>query len=192
MRLITAPTLNAVTVTEAKIQLEIPASFTDRDDYILMLIQAAERTLEERTNIAFLTQVREEYFDNWGWYRTNDLVSYPFQGDLSVKYYDQDNAEQTLDSESYLVHHDRGTSVEILSGISLPSLYERRGAVKIRYTAGWTSADLVPSDLKLAILKKIAQLYDDRLDRPGSEAFTFKNVPGAAERMVLNHMQRYV
>lgn len=191
MLVITPPVLNAVSVSEAKTQLAIPQLFTDHDQYLLLLIQAAERALEERTNIAFMTQVREEYFDSWGWYGVNELVSAPFQGDLTVKYYDSDNAEQTLADTDYIVHTDRGTMVEILSSLSYPTLFRRRNPVKVRATFGWEAPEQVPSDLKLAILMTVANSYDDRHDRRSTEAFTFKGIPSSAERMVLNHMKRY-
>ena len=191
MRVVTPPTLNAVSVSEAKVQLAIPQLFTEHDRHLLLLIQAAERALEERTNIAFMTQVREELFDNWGWHGVNELVSYPYQGGMEVTYYDTDNAEQTLDASSYIVHDDGGLSVEIRSDITRPTLFARRSPIRVRYTAGWTAPEKVPSDLKLAILMCVAASYDDHHDRIRTEAFSFKGIPTRAEQMVLNHMKRY-
>jgi uncharacterized phiE125 gp8 family phage protein len=49
-------------------------------------------------------------------------------------------------------------------GKSWPSTYDEIQAVQIRFVCGYATAADVPAEIKLAILLKVAQLYEHRGD----------------------------
>lgn len=89
----------------------------------------------------------------------------------SVRYYDSDNALQTVDPASYYVTDEQVPALRFVSGFSAPAVYDRPDAVRVDYVAGYlgegspptTQAELaanVPEQLKQAILVGVELLYD--------------------------------
>lgn len=89
----------------------------------------------------------------------------------SVRYYDGDNALQTVDPASYYATDEQVAELRFVSSFSAPTLYDRPDAVRVDYTAGYapsgspssTQADYignVPQALKDAILLGVQLLYD--------------------------------
>lgn len=92
----------------------------------------------------------------------------PLQSVTSVKYYDSDEAEQTISSDDYTVvtSHEPGY-VELSTNKSWPtSLSERKYPVFIEFIAGYGDCcDLyepVPADLRQWILLSVADFYMQR------------------------------
>lgn len=77
-----------------------------------------------------------------------------------VKYFDSNNAEQTLASTEYFVRDpgpDAFATIEFNGNI--PAVYSKKNAVSIEYTAGYLT---VPAPIKTAILMQVATLYENR------------------------------
>src|SRR5688572_15583148 len=76
---------------------------TTEDDLLDIWIQAAREIIEERTGRSFITQTRViklDYFPLCGYI----ILSHgPVQEINSIKYYDSDDVEQTLDDSEYWV-----------------------------------------------------------------------------------------
>ncbi len=89
----------------------------------------------------------------------------PVRSVTSVKYIDQDGAEQTLDPVSYAV---LGDIIACAHGVSWPSVRSERESVRIRYEAGYPDTDddepksTVPAPVVAAIKLMIGDLFENR------------------------------
>ena len=86
----------------------------------------------------------------------------PVTSVTSVTYYDDNNDLQTLSASNW--------EADVLGNParfrlkSIPSVYDRMGALQVYFTCGYSSADLVPKDIKQALLLIIGHLYENRQD----------------------------
>ncbi|MGE0828947.1 MAG: head-tail connector protein [Hyphomonadaceae bacterium] len=92
-------------------------------------------------------------------YEPLQLPAGPIDAVMSVKYFDPDNAEQTLDEANYFLDED---TLLWTAAFSEPALYLRPGAVRITYTAGYESADAIPAPIVLALKMCVAHWYENR------------------------------
>lgn len=101
----------------------------------------------------------------------------------SVRYYDADNALQTVDAASYYWTDDQVPELRFVSSFSAPTVYDRPDAVRVDYVAGYTPsgspattqaeyAANVPLSLRNAVLIGVQLLYDNLApaDRAAMEA----------------------
>ena len=84
----------AVSLAEVKLWLDVTVS-TD-DALITSLIKTAEKCFEDYTGRILITTTFKTFRDFWG--AGYELMKSPLQSLSSVKYYDEDNNLQTLDS----------------------------------------------------------------------------------------------
>jgi uncharacterized phiE125 gp8 family phage protein len=99
---VTAPTVEPVTLVEAKAHLRRTDSA--EDVLITGLIQAAREKVEEDTGRALITQTLDVYFDGVPCGGAAFLLPKgKLQSVTSLKSYDPDNVEATLSSSKYLV-----------------------------------------------------------------------------------------
>jgi Phage gp6-like head-tail connector protein len=181
----TQPTIEPVTIDEAKLHLRVDTS--DDDALILGQIKAARRHLEWTYNRAMLTQslvLTLDSFDSRKWTSeafygvspatwslglgvTWSMIELrpPVQSITSVKYTDPSGVQQTLASSGYAF--DPGS--EQSTGRIFPALNKiwpavglTPAAVSIEFVAGFTSADLVPEDWKAATKLMLGALYENR------------------------------
>lgn len=96
-----APTVEPVTLTEAKEQLRIEASFTEDDSYISALISSARDRCENYCNQFFTEQDIKILYSG----SIPSVISLPYPGlnVTSVTYTDDDNAQQTVNPVNYIV-----------------------------------------------------------------------------------------
>jgi len=89
----------------------------------------------------------------------------------SVKYYDIDNALQTVDAASYYLTDDEVPELRFVRDFSAPTTYARPDALRVEYVAGYAPAGSppssradyvvnVPQSLVNAILASVTLLYD--------------------------------
>lgn len=188
LTVITAPSIEPVTVAEAKAHLNIASSVTDDDSLIASYIKAARRHGENITRRAFVATTFELVLDEFpGSFVVRELGGYgcrpqsiyrehielprpPLQSVTSIKYLDASGTEQTLDASRYVV--DTGSEpgrVFPVFGQTWPTTLDRQNAVRIRYVSGWpldltTSPDsaTTPEDIKAWLLTRVAGLYEQR------------------------------
>ncbi len=153
-----------VSLAEAKKQLNIDASFTDDDDFITSLINASIDKFEEYTNT---TLIEATFLTTRNcWEARIELKRRPLISVDEVKYNDENDAEQTVDSADYraidvypwgfLYFNDTFDS---------PTIADFPGQISITFTAGlFDDAAKVPEGLKNGLLQYIALLYNDRGD----------------------------
>lgn len=118
------------------------------DDEVTFCIEAARRRAELDTEHAFITKTCLAKLDGfWGGHALQ-LAHPPLLGITSIKYYDTDNALQTLSSAVYTVDtHSRPGRVFLAPDQEWPDTYDKPHAVEVTYTAGFgAEATAVPSE----------------------------------------------
>jgi uncharacterized phiE125 gp8 family phage protein len=119
------------------------------------------------------------------------------QSITSIKYYDTDNAQQTL-SSSYYTLDNKGEVAKIVEavGYDFPDYStEVPNVVDVEYVAGFgSSASDVPEDIRHAILFMISYFYENREGQNKSMSGTATIVeirPPRAVRDLLNMYRIY-
>lgn len=178
------PTVEPVTLTEAKTQLRV--THAEDDVYITTLITAAREWAEEWTKRAFIAQTWTVQYP--GWPALDDcfeLTRPNLISVTSVKYRDADDVEQTVSVADYQVETLAFPGeVRMMSTYSFPALQEDRlYPITIVYTAGYgASAANVPTRVKQAILMFVHHLYDNRV--PVSSGVIATKVPLSVESLL--------
>jgi uncharacterized phiE125 gp8 family phage protein len=161
LKLITAPTVEPVTVEEAKTFLRVDGN--DEDLLITGLIASVRAEAEKITRRALLTQTWELVLDSFPSYEI--VVPLPrLQSVTSIKYIDLNGVEQTLDPATYQVDTDNEPARIVPAyGQSWPAGRNQINAVRVRYVAGYgATADLIPENIKLWIKTNITLYFDHR------------------------------
>jgi uncharacterized phiE125 gp8 family phage protein len=165
--LVTGPTVEPVTLSEAKAQARI--SDNNSDGVIAGHITTAREEAESYMGRGILTQTWKLVLDAFANVIPLPMAA-PLQSVTSVQYYDADGTLQTLATSYYSVDTvARPGRVVLKPDQSWPSVQsdKRDGAVIITYVVGWTTAALVPERIKQGIKQYVAYLD---LNRDGLEA----------------------
>jgi uncharacterized phiE125 gp8 family phage protein len=169
LQVVTAPTLDPLTLEEAKRHVRVDLEVTDEDDYLRTLLLAVKDWAEGETSKALLTQTLALRLDRFPSGRLH-LPRPPLQSVTSVVYLDTNNVSQTLAASKYQVVGARVTPdahapagyVQPAYGESWPSTYGVPECITITYQAGWLSAEAVPQRVKHAMLLMIGDLHTNR------------------------------
>ena len=126
-----APTVEPVTLEEAKEQLRIEASFTEDDSYISALISASRDRCENYCNQYFTEQSIQILYE--GFIPSVITLPYPGLTVTSVTYTDSDNAQQTVNPINYIVDatNQTITFTETYSSINFQVLATTSAPVQI-------------------------------------------------------------
>ena len=165
--LVTAPTLRAISLEQARKQCELDQDDATHDDQLSMLIDTATDQFENDCDICLLTQTQRVYLEDF--IDEIYLPKRPIQSITSIKYYDQSDALQTLASTVYSLNSPE-RSVELKFNQVWPSVAtERWDAVEVTYVCGYASASLVPAAAKHALLLLVGYYFGQNRgdnDRP--------------------------
>ena len=157
LKLITAPTVEPVTLSEVKAHCVIGH---DDDNALLSVMVSAARELgESLTGRSWAEKTLELVLDGFPGTSTIELPMSPVNAVASVKYLDADGVEQTMPSADYVVDID--SLVGRLVAEEWPETKETVNAVRIRYTAGWSAAN-VPVAIKHWLMIRVATMYEHR------------------------------
>jgi uncharacterized phiE125 gp8 family phage protein len=161
LTLITAPTEEPITLSEAKASpsLRVAASTDDTD--ITALIVVARKMAETYTLHALVTQTWELVLD--GFPDGGIVVPMPpLQSVTSIKYIDTDGVEQTLGDLLYSVDTDSipALIVPAYDETWPTDVRDQINAVRVRFVAGFGSAADVPEDIKQWIKIAVGTMYD--------------------------------
>lgn len=161
-----APATEPLTATEVKTWLKVDN--TADDDLITILIQGAREWCERKCSLALITQTITEYFDYFPYWDTIQLSVSPLLTVTSIQCKDSAGATQTLDASAYYIVDTTASPSRIVKrdGATWPGTFGERNAVTIVYTAGFGAAAAVPAKLKMAMLLRIAENYNNRQDGP--------------------------
>ncbi len=160
MKLITPPTVEPITLAEARAHLRVTA--TDEDALITSLIAVARADAENELQRSLITQTREIARDDFP--DAIELRFGPVIEVVSVKFDDVDGIEQTLDPATYRLDTYRLTAWIVPDpDYSWPETRPHVNAVRVRYTAGYgpAAAD-VPMPIRQWILLRIGTLFEHR------------------------------
>lgn len=183
LRLITAPSVEPVSLTEAKAHLRI--DHTDDDTLIGLLIAAVRQHIDGRDGWlgrALVSQTWELVLDSFpgGCYRyghsTGSEIKIPIpplRSITSITYDNEDGDATVLSSDDYTVDTDSVPGwVVPNSETPWPTTINAINAVRIRFVAGYAPTtdsppDLtanVPAPIKAALLLMLGTLYENRQD----------------------------
>jgi len=197
LRLITAPSVEPLTLAETKQHLRVDA--TDDDTLIASYIAAARNYCDGQYSWlgrALVTQTWELVIDT---FPTSEIVIPlpPLQSVISVKYDDSSGVEQTVASTNYFVDNvsEPGWVVPIAS-FNWPTTLDGINAVRIRYIAGYppdasSPPDLranIPFTIKAGMLLMIGNLYENREDNVAGTIIN--KMPFGTENLLRPHRVR--
>ena len=160
---ITEPTIEPVTVEEAKLALNI--EHDDDDIRIEGYIQAAREWAEKYLDKRIMTQTVERSYDTWP-ASIIDLDVDPIQSIDSIKY---DDTSSPVTEITYTENTDYYTDIKTDGGrvVSIngwDSVADKPNAIRIRMTVGYTTQALVPFQIKEGIKAFVVYLYEQNCD----------------------------
>ncbi|HEY2069825.1 MAG TPA: head-tail connector protein [Rhizomicrobium sp.] len=168
LELVTPPSVEPVTLDEAKAHLKVAT--TDDDALITQLISAARARAEWHTGRAFVTQAWILWLDAWPCNEAVEIPLPPLQAVSAITTYAQDGTSSVLDASLYQAASGR---VALKPGVSLPVSLRPLNAVSIAFTAGYGVGESnVPALIRQAMLDIIADLYTNRGDGDGEMPLT--------------------
>lgn len=161
LKLITAPTTEPVSITEAKLHLRVDHS--DEDTLITNLIKVAREMAEDATWRALFTQTWELRLDDWPTLPLK-LPKAPLQSIASIKYVNESGVEATVANTVYEADtYSEPGRLCFKKDQQWPSvtLYGQ-GGVRIQFVCGWASTAAIPYKIKAGMLLAIGHLYENR------------------------------
>lgn len=163
LRLITPPSSEPVTLSDAKTWLRV--SHSEHDGLITELLTGARETVEHQTGLALIRQSWTETLDHWPQARLSGcgqafrLARGPLIAVDAVHVRDRSGQLQLWDPAEYRVETGEAARLIALLPFSLP-ISDRPGGIEITFTAGFgDAADSVPAPLVEAVLRALSQSY---------------------------------
>lgn len=162
----TQPTVEPVTVAEAKAQRRFTSS--SEDDLFAQYIAAARLMVEEATGRTFYQTTRALHLDR---FPTRGVILLPYRPLIavsSVAYLDTDGASQTVSASDYVVDSaSRPPRICPAAGSAWPSTYDQPAAVTVTYTCGYAVADSATLEAerargRQAVLLLVAHWHQNR------------------------------
>jgi uncharacterized phiE125 gp8 family phage protein len=157
VKVITPPVELPVTLDEVKNYIKV--DFTDDDDLINRLIKAVTMYAQLYTGLSFITQTLDIYFTNTG---CNELPYGPHQSIVAVSRVNYDGTEVILTDEEYSYSGFLYYSLHCGYSFKLSSPWYDVNKMRATVIAGFGDASQVPDGIKVAILKEVAELYENR------------------------------
>ncbi len=157
-----APATTPVSVDELKAHLRV--DFTDDDDLISSLLDAATQYFDGYSGILGRVLITQTWAQDFSDFWLNDLVL-PLApvSSVTVTYYDTANVLQTLDASIYSLLNDaRGPFLSLNYGMVWPNHYVRPDAIRALFVAGYGAATAVPVPIKQAIKLLVGDWYESR------------------------------
>lgn len=181
VKIVTAPTVEPVTLDQVKKFLH--EDFTDQDELINMMIQAARQKLDNGLEgwlgRSLLTQTWDFTVDRFpgtpdpltnSWCQqpslfpaTEIMIPFPpLQEIISINYFDTGGTEQTLSPTEYTVD----TSSQpgwVVPKTKWPNTLNAINAVTIQFKSGYgDTPDKVPGPIRTAIMQMVGHMYANR------------------------------
>ena len=182
--LVTGPSVEPVTATDVKDQLELDAADATKDTQIELYITASREMIEEYTGLAIITQVWKLTIDHWPndrqqWWsgvrqgsidellqsgRASQvfLPRYPLQ---TVDAINADDVAVTVADVFIVDTQQKPGRLVVKRSATWPTVLDNANGIDIEYTAGYgASASDVPAALRLAIIQMASYMFEHRGD----------------------------
>lgn len=157
--LVTAPSLEPVSTTEAKSQLAIASSDTSHDTQLALLIKASREQFEHDTSWRLIEQTHSLKFRQFEEFQFSER---PIQSIDSVSYYDSGNSSQTLATTVYELD-TQNEAFRLKPDQTFPATYDRWDAITIQFKVGdYDDAADVEAIAKQAILLLVGHYFENR------------------------------
>jgi hypothetical protein len=189
MQLVSGPSVEPVTLADAKTQCRVASSITTDDTYIAALIPIARRMVEQATHLRLITQTWDIFLDAWdtlpqqalayfgaggqtgitiyGDSLSKNLITLPHapvQSVTWVKYYDTTGTQQTWDASNYIVSVGTPGRIAPKQNLFFPVVASQIDPINVRYVAGFgDDATSVPPEAVHAVKLLVAHLYEHRV-----------------------------
>jgi len=186
--LVTAPSIEPITLTEAKAHLRVET--TADDTLITSLILQARQMAETYTGITFIDTTWNVFIDDWpviyneAWWtgirelpidydNKNSFIEIPLSPLRSVthiKTYDNADASTTIASTEYQVSSYAGVTpkkgrITLRDGATWPTFERNADGIEIQFVSGYGTATTdIPETIRQALLIDIAFRYENRGD----------------------------
>lgn len=169
-----AATTLPISVSDAKLHCGVTNS--TQDNLIEDLIWGAVKQYEKRANECLSAQTWKAFLTKG--YEYIELWKYPVTGISSIRYYDSDNAQQTLSTDDYFSNVVTGSTgydprPAVITVTTIPSSYVRDDAFIVTFTAGYSTIDY---DVKQALLSWVYRKYNNPNDAVTERISFFDNV----------------
>jgi len=162
VKLITAPILEPVTLAEVKTQVRVYN--TDSDVLLQSFLNSSVLQAEDQMGRVLLSQAWAVIFDSWTEMTARVLPKGQLASVASIKYNDEDGAEQTVSTDDYLVYGVGTDAGKIIihadSDFDYPDLYEK-DPITVTYVCGYASVSLVPEIIKTGIKLLVEGVFHD-------------------------------
>jgi uncharacterized phiE125 gp8 family phage protein len=160
-KLITAPTVEPVSVSELKSQLRITS--TAQDTMLGVLIEAARQHVEDYLRYSIITATWELYLDCFPvsgqsiWIQKSPVTAITF-----LKYYATDGTLTTLTENTDFIADYNSIPCRLYEayGKSWPTARVIPNAVVVKFVSGYATAAAVPDLIRQAILMEAATMYE--------------------------------
>lgn len=166
IRLITAPTLEPVSLADAQEHLRAAVNGTEAS-LIIAYLQAAREAVENHTGRALMSQTWELRLPEFP-AGAIALPVAPLMSVTSLRYTSAANVDTLMASTAYQIEASSGPTAQPAMlwpavGTTWPGTrLDDRGAVRVTFTAGYANAAAVPAALRAAILLITGELYENR------------------------------
>lgn len=168
VRVVTAPTFEPVTLTEAKLWCRVDEDDTDQDAMLLLLIIAMREYAEELTGRAFVSRTLEMRMD--GFPEDGDPIELPYtplHSVSSIQYVDADGDLQSLEASPTdwqvdTVSEPGRVAPSTDDGLWPDTREDELGAVRITFVAGYANVNAIPKKVRLWMQARIATLFEHR------------------------------
>lgn len=192
LELVTGPTTEPVTLTEAKAQLRL--DIADDDGLLAGYLMAARHFIETQTKRDLVTKTWD-YSIGYHWPRrfANEtfyrymirLPVNPVQSVTSVTYVDDNGATQTLASNQYTVSaSDSYSSIVPAYNVTWPTVRRIPSAITVRFVSGYVDC---PPPLKAAVLLLAGHFYENREAVSGK---TMSEMPFSVDALIGPYVDR--
>lgn len=160
LTLVTAPTVEPVTIDEAREHVRLPVDYNNYDNKLESYSVAARQYAEAMTDRKFCTQTWDLFLDRFP--RGSGPIYLPFGKCQSavVTYTDTAGVTQTWTSSDYVLSVSREpATIRPTIAKTYPTPQNKPDAVKVRFVCGYGGASDVPKELKAAMLLMIGHLF---------------------------------
>lgn len=156
---LTAPTVEPITLAEAKAHLRVESDH--EDELIQDLIKAARQEAERQTSICMIRQDWRLFLDHWPEHGVLELPVRPLLNVQEIRVFDAQGEAHILASNTYMV--DRYASRPRIRVDIMPSAQQQLNGIEIDIRCGFGEAGAdVPDLLKRAILVLVAHWFEFR------------------------------